>query len=152
MKHNKLILTIFIVLLALTSCTQMFQPKLPMDTESSTSLGAMLAVKEEISQLETPKQVFVSQGQNPTSILLSWDAVKGATSYTIERAIVKDPTITTVPEESEFEIIKKFVYNTSYTDIVLSSTDAHYPSEAYTNNYKYYYFNFSWSYYRLLCI
>lgn len=139
MKHNKLILTIFIVLLALTSCTQMFQPKLPMDTESSTSLGAMLAVKEEISQLETPKQVFVSQGQNPTDILLSWDAVKGATSYTIERAIITDPTITTVPDESEFEIIKKFVYDTTYTDEVLTDKEAHYQSEAYTNNYKYYY-------------
>ena len=139
MKHNKLILTIFIVLLALTSCTQMFQPKLPMDTESSTSLGAMLAVKEEISQLETPKQVFVSQGQNPTDILLSWDAVKGATSYTIERAIITDPTITTVPDESEFEIIKKFVYATTYTDEVLTDKEAHYQSEAYTNNYKYYY-------------
>jgi hypothetical protein len=115
----------------------MFQPKLPMNTDSSTSLESIFATKEEITQLEAPKQVFVSQGQNPTSILLSWDAVKGATSYTIERAIVKDPTITTVPEESEFEIIKKFVYNTSYTDIVLSSTDAHYTSEAYTNNYKY---------------
>ncbi len=139
MKHNKLILTIFIVLLALTSCTQMFQPKLPMDTESSSSLGAMLAVKEEISQLETPKQVFVSQGQNPTDILLSWDAVKGATSYTIERAIITDPTITTVPDESEFEIIKKFVYDTTYTDEVLTDKEAHYQSEAYTNNYKYYY-------------
>ena len=139
MKHNKLILTIFIVLLALTSCTQMFQPKLPMDTESSTSLGSMLAVKEEISQLETPKQVFVSQGQNPTEILLSWDAVKGATSYTIERAIITDPTITTVPDESEFEIIKKFVYATTYTDEVLTDKEAHYQSEAYTNNYKYYY-------------
>lgn len=139
MKHNKLILTIFITLLALTSCTQMFQPKLPMDTESSTSLGSMLAVKEEISQLETPKQVFVSQGQNPTDILLSWDAVKGATSYTIERAIITDPTITTVPDESEFEIIKKFVYDTTYTDEVLTDKEAHYQSEAYTNNYKYYY-------------
>ena len=139
MKHNKLILTIFIVLLALTSCTQMFQPKLPMDTESSTSLGSMLAVKEEISQLETPKQVFVSQGQNPTDILLSWDAVKGATSYTIERAIITDPTITTVPDESEFEIIEKFVYATTYTDEVLTDKEAHYQSEAYTNNYKYYY-------------
>ena len=105
MKHNKLILTIFIVLLALTSCTQMFQPKLPMDTESSTSLGAMLAVKEEISQLETPKQVFVSQGQNPTTILLSWDAVDGATSYTVERAIVKDGNSNTIPDEYGITIL-----------------------------------------------
>ena len=119
MKHNKLILTIFITLLTLTSCTQMFQPTLPMDTESSSSLGAMLAVKEEISQLETPKQVFVSQGQSPNKILVSWDAVQGATSYSIERAIVTDPTITTIPDESEFEIIKKFEYATSYTDKAL---------------------------------
>ena len=139
MKHNKLILTIFITLLALTSCTQLFQAKLPMSTESSASLGTLLETKEEISQLETPKQVFASQGLLPNQILLSWDAVQGATSYTVERAIVTDPTITTVPDESEFEIIQKFVYDTSYTDIVLSSNNAHYTSEAYTNNYKYYY-------------
>ena len=139
MKHNKLILTIFITLLALTSCSQMFQQKLPMSTESSASLETLLETKEEILQLETPKQVFASQGLLPNQILLSWDAVKGATSYTVERAIVTDPTITTIPDESEFEIIQKFVYDTSYTDVVLSSNDAHYTSEAYTNNYKYYY-------------
>lgn len=139
MKHNKLILSIFIVLVALTSCTQMFQPKLPMSTDSSTSLGTLLETKIQISQLETPKQVFVSQGQNPTNILISWDAVKGATSYTVERAIVKDSSITTIPDESEFEIIKKFVYDTSYTDEVLTDKKAHYQAEAYTNNYKYYY-------------
>lgn len=139
MKHNKIILTIFITLLALTSCTQLFQAKLPMSTESSASLGTLLETKEEILQLETPKQVFASQGLSPNQITLSWDAVQGATSYTVERAIVTDPAITTIPDESEFEIIKKFVYDTSYTDVVLSSNDAHYTSEAYTNNYKYYY-------------
>ena len=143
MKHsNKLtsiVLSALITIIILTSCTQMFQPKLPMNLESSTSLGSLLEKEVEISQLETPKQVFVSQGQNPKQILIGWDAVQGATSYTIERAIITNPSITTTPEENEFEIIKKFVYATSYIDEVLTEQDAHYQSEAYINNYKYYY-------------
>ena len=143
MKHtNKLtsiVLSALITIIILTSCTQMFQPKLPMNLESSTSLGSLLEKEVEISQLETPKQVFVSQGQNPKQILIGWDAVQGATSYTIERAIITNPSITTTPEENEFEIIKKFVYATSYIDEVLTEQEAHYQSEAYINNYKYYY-------------
>lgn len=143
MKHTTkltyIVLSALITIIILTSCTQMFQPKLPMNLETSASLGTLLEKEVEISQLETPKQVFVSQGQNPTEILISWDAVQGATSYTVERAIVTDPTITTIPDESEFEIIKKFVYDTKYTDEVLSEQETHYQSEAYINNYKYYY-------------
>ena len=143
MKHtNKLtyiVLSALITIVILTSCTQMFQPKLPMSLETNTSLGTLLEKELEISQLETPKQVFVSQGQMPTEILMSWDAVPGATSYSIERAIVTDPTISTIPDESEFEIIKKFVYDTSYIDEVLIPRETSYQSEAYTNDYKYYY-------------
>ena len=143
MKHtNKLtyiVLSALITIIILTSCTQMFQPKLPMNLESSTSLGTLLEKEIEISQLETPKQVFVSQGQSPNEILISWDAVQGATSYSIERAIVTDSTNTNTPDESEFEIIKKFVYATSYKDTVLTEQETHFQSEAYTNNYKYYY-------------
>ena len=143
MKHtNKLtyiVLSALITIIILTSCTQMFQPKLPMGLENSTSLGTLLEKEVEISQLDTPKQVFVSQGQSPNEILISWDAVQGATSYSVERAIVTDSTNTTIPDESEFEIIKKFVYATSYKDTVLTEQETHFQSEAYTNNYKYYY-------------
>lgn len=143
MKHtNKLtyiVLSALITIIILTSCTQMFQPKLPMGLENSTSLGTLLEKEVEISQLDTPKQVFVSQGQSPNEILISWDAVLGATSYSVERAIVTDSTNTTIPDESEFEIIKKFVYATSYKDTVLTEQETHFQSEAYTNNYKYYY-------------
>ena len=140
MKHTtKITPILFTALLTLTSCAQMFQSKLPMGSNSNTTLDVLFESKEEITQLEAPKQVFVSQGQNPTTILLSWDAVDGATSYTVERAIVKDGNSNTIPDESEFTIINKFVYGTSYTDVVLPSNEAHYTSEAYTNNYKYYY-------------
>ena len=143
MKHtNKtytIVLSALFTITTLTSCAQMFQSKLPMGSDSNTTLDDLLESKAEITQLETPKQVFVSQGQSSTQILISWDSVQEATSYTIERAIVKDPSITTVPDEGEFEIIKKFVYDTKYTDEVLSAQEAHYQSEAYSNNYKYYY-------------
>lgn len=144
MKHtNKTYTIVLSALLAttftLSSCAQMFQSKLPMGSDSNTTLDDLFESKAEITQLETPKQVFVSQGQSPTQILISWDSVQEATSYTIERAIVKDPTITTIPDEGEFQIIKKFVYNTKYVDEVLSTQEANYQSEAYSNNYKYYY-------------
>ena len=143
MKHtNKtytIVLSALFTITTLTSCAQMFQSKLPMGLDSNTTLDDLFESKAEITQLETPKQVFVSQGQSPTQILISWDSVQEATSYTIERAIVKDPTITTIPDEGEFQIIKKFVYNTKYVDEVLSAQEANYQSEAYSNNYKYYY-------------
>ena len=143
MKHtNKtytIVLSALFTITTLTSCAQMFQSKLPMGLDSNTTLDDLFESKSEITQLETPKQVFVSQGQSPTQILISWDSVQEATSYTIERAIVKDPTITTIPDEGEFQIIKKFVYNTKYVDEVLSAQEANYQSEAYSNNYKYYY-------------
>ena len=139
-KHNKLtypVLSALITIIILTSCTQMFQPKLPMNLDTSASLGTLFEKEVEITQLEAPKQVVVSQGQNPTKILIGWDAVQGATSYTIERAIVTNPTISTIPEDNEFQIIKKFVYNTSYIDEVLTEKETHYQSEAYINNYRY---------------
>ena len=106
MKHTtKITPIIFTALLTLTSCAQMFQSKLPMGSNSNTTLDVLFESKEEITQLEAPKQVFVSHGQNPTTILLSWDAVDGATSYTVERAIVKDGNSNTIPDESEFTII-----------------------------------------------
>lgn len=138
-KTYTIVLSALFTITTLTSCAQMFQSKLPMGSDSNTTLDDLLESKTEITQLETPKQVFVSQGQSSTQILISWDSVQEATSYTIERAIVKDPSITTVPDEGEFEIIKKFVYDTKYTDEVLPAQEAHYQSEAYSNNYKYYY-------------
>lgn len=138
-KTYTIVLSALFTITTLTSCAQMFQSKLPMGSDSNTTLDDLLESKAEITQLETPKQVFVSQGQSSTQILISWDSVQEATSYTIERAIVKDPSITTVPDEGEFEIIKKFVYDTKYTDEVLPAQEAHYQSEAYSNNYKYYY-------------
>ena len=109
-KTYTIVLSALFTITTLTSCAQMFQSKLPMGSDSNTTLDDLLESKAEITQLETPKQVFVSQGQSSTQILISWDSVQEATSYTIERAIVKDPSITTVPDEGEFEIIKKFVY------------------------------------------
>ncbi len=138
-KLTSVVLSALITVIIFSSCAQMFQAKLPMGSESNTSLDTLLKTEVEITQLETPKQVFVSQGQNPTQILISWDAVQEATSYTIERAIVKDESITTVPDESEFEIIKKFVYDTKYTDEVLTEKETHYQADAYVKNYKYYY-------------
>lgn len=138
-KLTSVVLSALITVIIFSSCAQMFQAKLPMGSESNTSLDTLLKTEVEITQLETPKQVFVSQGQNPTQILISWDAVQEATSYTIERAIVKDESITTVPDEGEFEIIKKFVYDTKYTDEVLTEKETHYQADAYVKNYKYYY-------------
>ena len=73
-KLTSVVLSALITVIIFSSCAQMFQSKLPMGSESNITIDELFKTEVEISQLETPKQVFVSQGQNPTQILISWDA------------------------------------------------------------------------------
>ncbi|MBQ5632146.1 MAG: hypothetical protein IIU99_03490, partial [Treponema sp.] len=70
-KTYTIVLSALFTITTLTSCAQMFQSKLPMGSDSNTTLDDLLESKTEITQLETPKQVFVSQGQSSTQILIS---------------------------------------------------------------------------------
>ena len=58
MKHtNKtytIVLSALFTITTLTSCAQMFQSKLPMGSDSNTTLDDLFESKAEITQLETP--------------------------------------------------------------------------------------------------
>lgn len=139
MKHSTLLILITtFTLFALTGCYSFFESKVPMKTDKeSITLKDALTPEVTVKTLQPPTQVFASQGLYAGKIAVSWSDVPGAASYRLERAISKpnpDGTFT-IPEESDFSVIKEFVYGTLYTDIILSN-----PST--TNNeydYKYFY-------------
>lgn len=120
------------------SCYSWFETKVPIDMESKQgTLTDLFSQKKENTVLYAPKQVFASQALYPDSISISWTTVDGATSYRIEKAIVKPQPDGTynLPEESDFFVIKEFSYKTVYTDKILTNPTA--TNEEYT--YKYYY-------------
>lgn len=113
------ILTVF----CFFSCSAWFQDKVSMQTDGKfVSLGELFKTETKIESLDSPAQVFASQGLYPDSIKLSWTEVENATSYRIERAVVKtvDPSGNwNVPDESEFNSLEIYNVNNSYTDVIL---------------------------------
>lgn len=147
MKHTlkHFILPVLITgIFTLTSCYQLFQSKIPMDSgKTSTPLSTVMEDKLVITQLPSPGQIFVSQGLSKDTIEISWSEVEGAAYYRLERAIKKAGD-TTLPEEADYSVIKasgqsaitsSFISGTKYTDQILSS--AVYDSEEYNNIYYY---------------
>lgn len=148
MKANKKLaftLTLLLPFLA-TSCADMFQEKIPMDiNSSSTNLADLLIERKPMTELEAPDQLFVSQGDYGRSITISWSSVENAQSYRLERAVSTTRDAYgrfEEPSEGDFTAITTsvgstaYIYNaTSYEDQILS--DANYMSEEY--GFKYFY-------------
>lgn len=136
-KYLSIFLLILTTLLLLTSCSAMFQDKVSLIRPTTGSLGDLLSEKVEISQLETPKQVFISNGMSINQIQLSWSTVPYAVSYRLERAIVSEAEFNAgkILAEEDWEVINPYCYQTSYTDTVLQNPT--YLSEEYTNKYYY---------------
>ena len=127
------------VCLALTSCQELFQSKVNMATDTNpANLGDLFEREEEIEELGTSAQLFVSQGLLAGKIQLTWSQVDYATSYRIERAVVSSTNASggyDVPDESDYNSICDYCYSTSYTDMILSNPSA--TSDAYKNHYFY---------------
>ncbi|MDR1899335.1 MAG: hypothetical protein LBQ55_04945 [Treponema sp.] len=130
--------------LLLGACADMFQEKIAMGRDGAGSLSDLLFVRaEEITQLPTPSEVYVADRQHPTEIRISWSAVTGASSYSVERAVVipvKESDGTThygEATEDLFEVRAAYVAGTSYTDSILTVFDAAPESPEY--EYRYYY-------------
>ena len=130
-------LLFFICLVFLTSCAELFQDKIPMQNNSNSNLSDFLLNEVEISELESPSQLFASQGKSSTTIDITWSQVAGAVSYRLERAIIsQNPDGSyTEPDESLFEVLQEAVYTTSYTDTILLDSSTY--SNEYTNRYYY---------------
>lgn len=128
--------TLVALVLLLTSCADWMQGKIPMDSDKMHgSLDEMLIPKEEITELSAPGQLFVTQGTYPGTILISWKSVPGATSYRVERAVIK-PGDEAEPDESDYDVRNAAVYGaTTYRDIILSNPTA--SNEEYSYRYAY---------------
>jgi hypothetical protein len=130
---------LFCILLVCTSCYQFFQGKVAMNADgNSSSIGTLVGEKDTISKLDPPDQIFISHGLSASTITASWSSVTGATSYRLERAVVTaangDGSFT-IPDESNYEVVSKYVYGTSYTDTILSSPS--YSDSEYSYGYFY---------------
>ncbi len=127
MKIKKLaaVISLIISLLALNSCAEWFQGKVDMDMDiSSITIKDLFYVRETIKKLDTPAQLFASQGLHQGKIMLSWTEVDYATSYRIERAVVTSKNSQgdyDLPDESDFNVINPHCYNTSFEDTILSN-------------------------------
>lgn len=131
-----------VCLFGLVSCADFFQGKVPMQTskEGLSSLYDLLTPQTKITALDAPKELHVSAGLYAGKIEISWSKVPYATSYQLERAVVKEPQpdgTWKLPDESDFEVLmnSRFVFDTSYTDTILRNP-LHSSVEA---NYRYYY-------------
>jgi fibronectin type 3 domain-containing protein len=127
--------------LLFTGCEDLFQERVPMNTDGGASLADLFArEEEEAGQLLPPAQVYVSDGLFPQEIRLSWSPVNGAASYFIERAAVEpgaqiDPV--NGPGDEYFDILEPFVTGTSYTDASILDEVPRPDSPEYRNRYYY---------------
>ena len=121
-----------------TSCAAMFQQKIDMDSEvTSTTLSDLILSQKKISKLEAPEQVFASQSLYSSKIKVTWSLVNNAASYRLERAVISQNQdgSWSLPQEEDFSVIKlsgyntAFLWTTSFTDTI-SSPD-------YTKRYYY---------------
>lgn len=149
MKRTVLSVTsIALTALLLSSCADFFQGKVAMGTHAEiASLADVVVPQEQIEQLASPRQVFVSSGDSPNTITVSWTPVEEASSYRLERAIVTAPNengVWLTPEESDYAVISgtstssaTLYGRTSYTDTILSQNTMRYTAPEY--GYRYYY-------------
>ena len=121
------------------SCAQFFQDKVPKNPDGANAhLSDIVTDKEVITQLPAPSQIVVSEYYSPENIFVTWSKVDGASYYRLERAVAKTANSDgsfSVPDESEFEVLDKYVYGTSYVDEVVSNPT--YKSDEYGYGYFY---------------
>lgn len=129
-----------IPMLLFTSCSNLFQGRVGADITnlSAATLGGLLVDKEVITVLDPPEQIFVSENEYNNRIVINWTAVSGAAYYVLERAVVKekqsDGTFA-VPEESEFEEIRRVYDSVEFSDVIIS--EPKFSSEEYKYGYFY---------------
>lgn len=130
--------------LSLTGCAAFFQGKVPMDiTKTPGNLGDLLIKKEKVSKLDSVEQLFVSQSMYAGTINVSWKEVENATSYRIERAIVKpdengafpSSIVEEYPEETDWTMLREFYYDTVFEDNIINNPSA--SNEEYNWHYFY---------------
>lgn len=137
---TKLFSTLTVLSVSLTSCAALFESKVPMATTGNISnLTSLVVPDEKIEQLSAPAQIFVSQAESSSTIIVTWSAVQGATSYYLERAVATEKDANgrfICPDESEFKpMALKHTYGTTYEDKILDNPK--YSDEEYSYGYFY---------------
>ena len=130
----------------LAGCSDIFQERVPMNfTGNGATLAKFFDATKVLEKLEPPSQVFVSNGEYSDKIIVTWEKVTGARSYSVERAVAteKNPDGSwKVPDEGEFTSLQHstFIVGTSFTDTIIDGTPANkldYTNEAYQCGYFY---------------
>ena len=140
-KSNRFVVPLLALVVLLASCAQFFQGKIAIDSQmSDTKLTDLVPEKTVIERLEPPEAVYVSRSLSSDRIYISWEKVYGASYYRLERAVVtaaeKDGSFAE-PDEEAFEVVSKFVYGTSYTDVIFDKKEPNYRSLEYGYGYFY---------------
>ena len=138
-----LLLAFLLSALLTVSCAEMFQPKIPLPVnDNHGSLGDVFKEQEEetITQLNIPAQLYVAASYSRSQIQMTWEAVRNAAYYMIERAVVVPVLKESVlewetPADEQYEIIERFVYGTLYIDEVLKNPSLDSPE--FQNRYYY---------------
>jgi hypothetical protein len=137
---NRIVNTAILPALAaifLAACADMFQDKIPMSGETD-SLDNLFRSNEKITKLETPTQFYAAPFYSSSEVRLTWNEVRGAAYYMVERAIAQEPQLNPPdwePEDGDYIVLERFVYGTTYTDVVLKYPAINSPEF----NYIYYY-------------
>ena len=137
-KRKCVVMLVAAVVMLTTGCSDFFQGKISMDnTKNTGTLEDLLTPAREVTELAAPQQMFVSKSMYAGKIAVSWSKVENATSYRIERAVAVPDSEgkITVPEESDYESLQKFVYSTTYTDTIIQNPS--YSNKEYSNVYFY---------------
>ena len=89
MKRNTKFLTaLTLTALTFTSCANLFDSKIAMVTTGNiANLNSLVVPETTIDKLDAPAQIYVSQSESPSTIIVTWSKVEGATSYYLERAV-----------------------------------------------------------------
>jgi hypothetical protein len=132
-------LSLFFVLcyLFLVSCADMFQDKIS-NPGKNDSLDNLFREEEQNPKLQRPQQLYAAPYYSPTEIRLTWTGVRGAAYYMIERTVASPQDWQKpgyLPDDGEYEAIERFVYSTSFNDVILKNASLDAPE--YQNKYFY---------------
>lgn len=130
--------------LILSSCYQFFESKVNMTTDNTSTLDDLISDTAAITQLDSPAQIFVSDGLYAGTITITWSSVTDADSYRLERAVVTSKSSDgsfAVPDEGAFDVIAgtsstSYISGTSYTDTILSSPSSNDSEYSYGYFYR----------------
>lgn len=139
MKKIKLLTSVLFFTIILSSCTNLLIGRVNIDSDTKNkTLQDLFKAEINVAKLDTPENLTVSKGLYTKTVKLTWDKVPYATSYTIERAIVKSDSQGNFrePLEEEYEEIANNISSLYYTDDVTRGFDSIVKID-FTNRYYY---------------